>query len=140
MEIDVVQALVQAGAIGIVLALLAWLVRPLLKSLMGNLDKMSQSYVGYVQAQVDVASAMRELCKQLNEVEQENRQRDERQDELLEKLARRLEELGGMFQGMQQQLQAHEGRAQKRHEQVMQHAAERHAEFMSALKSLNGKT
>lgn len=138
MQVDVVQALVQAGAIGIVLALLAWLVRPLLKALTDNLDKMSQGYVGYVEAQVQVATAMRDLCQKLDEAEG----RDAAQDALLNGLAERMEEMVATQRGMQQQMQSHEGRAAKRHEQYVSQSEKQLAlaeQMLKAFQSLNGK-
>lgn len=141
---EIAPVLTELGTTVAVLAVFGWLLwklfTPFIARLMDHLDKMNSGYVGYVEAQVDVASAMRELCQRFEETERESRQRDEAQDAILGDLVASQREMAGVLRGLQNQQQAHEGRAQKRHEQALAHADERHAELVAVLKALNGKS
>ena len=139
--------LTELGTTVAVLVVFVWLMvklfKPFLDQLMENLRQMNQGYIGYTEAQVQVASSMNALCQRLDKNEQDQRGRDERQDALLAQLVESQQELAGVVRGLQQQQQAHEGRAQKRHEQQVEQGKQQLAqgqELLEALQHLNGKT
>ena len=146
MEVDLVAVIVQAGALGLAVLLLFLMWKtgmPLLNRLMDHLDEERQNYITSVKIQADVAATLQNLCQQVSEVDRESRDRDQRQDALLADIANRLEELGATQRGLQNQMQAHEGRAQKRADQSLAQGQEivtALRELGQHLKSLNGKT
>lgn len=128
--------LTEVGTTVAIVVLFVWLLKPFMARLMDNLDRMSQGYVGYVETQVKVATSLNAVCSRLDSAEKRDRDATQSRAEIVTA----LQELSGVVRGLQQQQQAHEGRAQKRHEQALEHADERHAELVGVLKHLNGKT
>ena len=135
MEINVVELLVQAGALGLTALLLFGLWKygaAFVTRLMDNLDLQAQNHEVSIQVQAEVASTLASLCRQIDSCEDEHEKRSQETSEAHGEMVKALGDLGN-------KLQAHETRAQKRHEQQMNQAEERHAELIGVLQGLNGK-
>lgn len=135
MEINVVELIVQAGALGLTALLLYGLWRyggAFVTRLMDNLDQQTMNYEATIRVQAEVASTLGMLCKQIDGCEENHSQRGKESSEALAEMVKALEELG-------ERMRAHEVRAASRYEQQMKQANERHAELVSVLQGLNGK-
>lgn len=153
MEIDVIQVLVQAGALGIVIALMYWFLKPVVSHLVESLRRSSESYAESIRAQVEMARGLEALCDKLNGHDQSQDQRNQAQARTLEGIAKTLDENTAVLRGLSQQFQAHEGRSAARYDKQMAKNAEiaarteeRHeqqmaayAEMVKALRGMNGK-
>jgi hypothetical protein len=143
MEINVVELIVQAGAVGLsaLLVVVLWKyggdfvnqMTAIVARLMDNLDEQTRHYEAGITVQAEVAATLRQLCERLNGCESEHEQRAK---ETAEAHAETVEAL----QMITKNLRDHETRAQRRHEKQMEQAAERHAELVGVLKGLNGKS
>ena len=139
MQVDLAQLLADLTGSAAVVVVLVLVFKPFISRLMDNLDRQAQGYIGYVEAQVKVATTLESLCQQLGDSENAHRDRADAQDVRQTEMQSSQAEIVGVLRGIQQQFQTHEGRAQKRHEQALRHADERHAELIGVLKKLNGK-
>ena len=121
MEVNVVELVVQAGALGLTALLIFGLWKyggSTVNRLLDNLDDQGRKSEETIRVQAEVAANLSKLCDKLDE-------RQAGTADVLVNLCRRVE--------------ANEDRAQKRHQQMMQHADQRHAEMIGILKGLNGK-
>ena len=135
MEINVVELIVQAGALGLTALLLFFLWKygaGFVTRLMDNLDLQAQNHESSIRVQGEVASTLASLCQQMDSCEDEQGRRSQETSEAHAEMVKALADVG-------RRLQAHETRAQKRHEQQMRQAEERHAELIGVLQGLNGK-
>ena len=135
MEINVVELIVQAGALGLTALLLFFLWKygaAFVSRLMDNLDEQTQNHEASIRVQGEVARTLASLCRQMDDCEEEHGQRNQETAEAHAEMIKALSDLG-------KRLQAHETRAQKRHEQQMKQSSERHEELIGVLQGLNGK-
>jgi beta-lactamase regulating signal transducer with metallopeptidase domain len=139
-QVDLAQLLADLTGSAAVVVVLVLVFKPFISRLMDNLDKQAAGYIGYVEAQVQVATTLESLCQQLNDSEDAHSDRADVQDARQVEMQSSQAEIVGVLRGLQQQMQAHEGRTQKRYDQAQRQAAERHAEQIDVLKHLNGKT
>lgn len=142
MELNVVELVVQAGSLGLVVLILLGLWKfggAMVTRLMDNLDQQARNNEASIHAQEQLTAVMRTLCERMDEAEDRDKGRDEETARFRTETVNALKELSGAIRGLQQQQQAHEGRAQKRYEQTLAHADERHVETIAALQKLNGK-
>jgi len=135
MEINIVELIVQAGALGLTALLLFGLWKygaAFVTRLMDNLDLQAQNHEASIKVQAEVASTLSMLCSQLDMCEADHGKRAQETVEAQAEVAKTMTTLG-------KRLQEHETRAQERHEQQMDQSAERHAELIGVLQGLNGK-
>lgn len=142
MEINIVELIVQAGALGLTALLLIGLWKfggKFVNRLMDNLDLQARNHEESIKVQAEVARGLAEvtetlsaLCKQMDDCEDQHGKRSEENLVAQAEMIKAFADLAG-------RLQAHEKRAQARHEQQSKQADERHTELIGALKGLNGK-
>ena len=135
MEINVVELIVQAGALGLTALLLFFLWKygaAFVSRLMDNLDQQNANYQASIQVQTEMASALAVLHATVGTL-------DEGQDKRARDLADAMAKVADCVERQGKMLQAHEGRMEKRLEQQMRQADERHQELISVLQGLNGK-
>jgi F0F1-type ATP synthase membrane subunit b/b' len=154
MEINVVELVVQVGALGVLLVLLWKVGGPMVSRLMDNLDANAKTNIetarvleASARAQDQVAANLGKLCERMDKMENREEDRERDTQEFRTKTVEALQELSGVVRGMQQQLMKNDARSLKQYEQQLAHADERHAEIITALqelsnalKALNGKT
>jgi len=135
---EIAPVLTDLGTTVAVLAIFGWLiwklVTPFIDRLMDNLDRQAQSYERYMEAQVKATMTLDTLCNRLDGIESEHLVRATARKEQQDKSQRTQEEIVATLRGVQQQLQAHEGRAHQRHEQQL----EQGRQIVKALQALNG--
>jgi beta-lactamase regulating signal transducer with metallopeptidase domain len=139
-QIDLAQLLADLTGSAAVIVVLVLVFKPFIGRLMDNLDRQAAGYIGYVEAQVKVATTLESLCQKLNDSEDAHSDRADAQDARQVEMQSSQAEIVGVLRGLQQQMQSHEGRTEKRYQQAQTQAAERHAEQIAVLKHLNGKT
>lgn len=135
MEINVVELIVQAGALGLTALLLVGLWKyggGVVNRLMDNLDQQTKNHEASIRVQAEVANTLISLCKQLDDCEAEHGQRSQESVETLTGVVNALSDLAD-------RMKAHEVRAQRRYEAQMSQASERHNELVHVLQSLNAK-
>jgi hypothetical protein len=128
MEINIVELIVQAGALGLTAMLLYGLWKyggGFVGRLMDNLDAQARNIERSIEVQGQVAANLARLCEKLDGCEVEIKDQGSGTTQVLRDLADRIV--------------ANDSRAQKRYEQQMAHAEQRHAELIGILKGLNGK-
>ncbi len=118
---DLIKAISEAGSLGILVLLLLLLTR------YGSrfLDRLLDHLDAGIQAQNELANRLIELSDQLNAYSDQAKLETAATAKLLADISR--------------QLQTHESRAQRRHEQAIAQSEERHAELIGVLRQLNGK-
>jgi uncharacterized protein YukE len=121
-ELNIVELIIQTGALGALIVVLFLLARYGSQFIQRMLDHLDAG----VKAQADVAANMKILCDHIDDCESTIQDQGAATAKVMVDLSKLL--------------QAHEGRAQKRHEQATAHADQRHAELVGVLKGLNGKT
>lgn len=129
------EVLVQAGALGLTFLLLFGLWKyggSFVTRLMDNLDQQNANYSASIRVQAEMAAALSTLHAQVDAMDDGQAQRAQELAEAMAKVASCVERQGKL-------LQAHEGRMEKRLEQQMKQAEERHRELVSVLQGLNGK-
>jgi hypothetical protein len=139
MEINIVELIVQAGALGLTALLLFGLWKygaAFVSRLMDNLDLQSKNHEATILVQAEVATTLASLRDDLMSGQEESDRQGDQSDEVVKVLENVCEQL----QAHGKQIQEHEGRAQERHQQQMGHSAERHAELIGVLRHLNGKS
>ena len=138
MELNVVELIVQAGSLGLVVLILFGLWKfggAMVTRIMDNLDAQTRNTEASIHVQEKMAAGMTALCERLDGSEERDEERDRGTEKFRAETLNALKELSGAIRGLQQQQQAHEGRAQKRHElQVAQGE-----QLLEAFKALNGK-
>lgn len=137
---DIAPVLGELGTTVAVLAVFGWilwrLLGPFIERLMDNLDRQAASYERYAADQVKATMTLESLCQRLDEIEEQHLGRGEARDRSQAELREAQKEIVGALRGLQQQFQAHEGRAQKRSEQQLEESRQ----IVKALKALNGKS
>jgi hypothetical protein len=104
----------------------------LISRLMDNLDRQNENYQASIKVQGEMATALSALHRQVDDHNEDQGKRAQETADAMAEVARCVERLG-------RQLQAHEGRMEKRLEQQMTQADERHKELIGVLQGLNGK-
>jgi len=135
MEINVVELIVQAGALGALVVLLVVVGRygsKVVDRLMDNLDQQTQKHEASVKVQTQLETSLRALCQRFDDCDVEH---DKRAQETVKAQA----EVANVLTNLGDRLETHETRAQKRHEQQSDQSSERHAELIGVLRHLNGK-
>ena len=139
MEINVVELIVQAGGLGLAALLVIVAARyggkylaDLISRLMDNLDQQNANYQASIQVQAEMAAALSMLHAQVDDL-------DESQAQRAQELASAMAQVASCVERQGKMLQAHEGRMEKRLEQQMRQAEERHQELIGVLQGLNGK-
>ena len=137
---EIAPVLSELGTTVAVLVIFGWvlwrLLTPFVERLMDNLDRMAQSYERHADAQAKTSLALDTLCRRLDDIEDEHKDRTTLQDTRQREVREAQKEIVGALRGLQQQFQAHEGRAQQRHEQQLEESRQ----IVKALKALNGKS
>jgi hypothetical protein len=134
--------LTAVSAVIVVLYLAYRAVKPFIERAVDNFDQMSKGYLGYTKAQVDMASAVRELCREVRDGRTQERERDDEAAQERAEIIKALGELSnvvleqsGVMRGIQQQQQTNEGRSAARHQEYLKQSRE----ILAAWKKMNGK-
>jgi hypothetical protein len=145
--------LTAVSAVIVVLYLAFRAVKPFIERAVDNFDQMSKGYLGYTKAQVDMASAVRELCREVRDGRTQERERDDEAAQERAEIIKALGELStevikalgelsnvvleqsGVMRGIQQQQQTNEGRSAARHQEYLKQSRE----ILAAWKKMNGK-
>jgi hypothetical protein len=134
--------LTAVSAVIVVLYLAYRAVKPFIERAVDNFDQMSKGYLGYTKAQVDMASAVRELCREVRDGRTQERERDDEAAQERAEIIKALGELSnvvleqsGVMRGIQQQQQTYEGRSAARHQEYLKQSRE----ILTAWKKMNGK-
>ena len=144
---EIAPVLTELGTTVAVLLIFGWLiwklVTPFIDRLMDNLDRQAASYELHAAGQAKTALALDTLCRRLDEIGEEHEDRAELQNGRQAELREAQGEIVAALRGLQQQFQAHEGRAAMRHEQQMEQGrdqVEQGQQIVRALKALNGRS
>ena len=129
MQVDVVQLLVQAGTLGLFAFFLWKTFGPMIDRLMDNLDQQARNNEASIRVQTETEATLVALCDEVKNCKAAMGDGQEQQGEVV-----------GVLEGLSEKLQGHEDRAQKRHEQQMTHADERHGELVKTLQGMNGQS
>ena len=132
MEINVVELVVQAGALGVTALLLYGLWKygaAFVSRLMDNLDQQARNNEASIRVQAETAATLAALCNEVKNCKATMGDGQEQQGEVV-----------GVLEDLSEKLKGHEDRAQKRHEQQMEHADERHGELVKTLQGMNGQS
>jgi len=127
MTVDVVQLVIQAGALGL-FALFLW------KIFAPVINRMMDSLIQSTRVQAEMANNLQALCSRLDDGDVQQTRRNRKMEEAQTDITENLEQITACLRGLQQQAQAHEGRSAKRHEALLEH----NRELVNVLKGMNG--
>ena len=127
MTAEIVNLIVQAGALGLFAFFLWKIFQPLLSGMMDNLIQATR-------VQAEMANNLEALCSRLDDADVAQARRIQRMEQAQGNITSSLEEITGVLRGLQQQGVAHEGRAAKRHEIQV----EQMKQVVKVLKGMNG--
>jgi len=141
MEVNIVELVVQAGALGLTALLLFGLWKyggGFVSRLMDNLDAQAENNAQSIRVQEQVAASLSELSERIASGGRTAGDTADRAAANRDEIIKTQEQVAGVLTDLSRKLQAHETRAQRRHEQSLEHSADRHAELIGVLKHMNG--
>lgn len=153
MEINIVELIVQAGALGLTALLMVGLWKyggAFVSRLMDNLDLQAKNHESDIELRAEltqslsgVARTLATLCVQMDNCEEQHQQRSSDNMETQGEIVAALDTLATRMANHEQQAKERHSvqmeQAQKQHELQMRQARERHNELITALRGLNGK-
>ena len=134
MTVDIIKVVGEVGSIAVLVLVLYFVWRyggGFVGRLMDNLDTQVKNNEAAIRTQEQTNANLRSLCDRFDDAEK----RDTAASACRKEMLSSLQELTGAVRGLAQQMQAHEGRAQKRHEQLLQ----RDQELIEVIQGMNGK-